>query len=79
MTNGALNLDERLAQLVEVTRQQGENITRQSQEQRDRFDQLLQIAERQTVTAERQQAIVERLTTSVERFALVFADFYIVT
>ena len=74
MTNGNSNLDEQLAQLVQVTRLQGENITRLGenitrlgQEQRERFDQTL--AElRELKEISRQQA------ESIRQFTVVFAE-----
>ena len=75
-TNGASSLDKRLAQLIEVTRSQGENITRLGQAQQERFEQemaelreLKEITRQQSQTAERQQNNIERLTQSIERFA----------
>ena len=40
MTTNPNNIDQQLVQLIEVTRQQGENITRLAQQQRESFDQL---------------------------------------
>jgi len=67
MTNGTSNLDEQLAQLVQVTRLQGENITRLGQEQRERFDQeLAELRELKEIS--RLQA------ESIRQFTVVFAE-----
>lgn len=83
MTTQLDNIDQRLAQLVtatsqlmETTRQQGENITRLGQEQREQFEQemaalgeLRQITERQAENISQQTENVRNLTAAVASLA----------
>lgn len=84
MSNETSNLDERLAQLIEIIRLQAENITR-GQEQRDSFAQLAQqqnkqhdqliaeLRELKEITRQQAQTAASQQET-IRQFAGVFAQ-----
>ena len=69
MTTNLENIDQRLAQLVVIAQYQGDNIAHLGAEQRERFDQILEITARQAQNISQQTENVRNLTAAIATLA----------